>query len=144
MPSSSLIQALLLWCCLQWRNARLYSVLFDVAPCYWKSLCKIPRAQNSWRYESIVLTNRNAGKRMNIKKIKLYQFKCVPEHDKNLQYHMCAQPREDLDQPFSLGPLWSSLEIQESMASSCRRRRLIRLRGHSSWSEFSLCAHVFW
>ena len=72
MRSSSLIQALLLWCCLQWRNARLYSVLFDVAPCYWKSLCKIPHAQNSWRYESIVLTNRIAGKWMNIKKIKLY------------------------------------------------------------------------
>ena len=32
----------------------------------------------------------------------------MPEHDKNLQYHMCAQPREDLDQPFSLGPLWKS------------------------------------
>ena len=28
---------------------------------------------NSWRYESIVLTNRIAGKRMNIKKIKLFQ-----------------------------------------------------------------------
>ena len=28
--------------------------------------------QNSWRYESIVLTNRIAGKRMNIKKIKLF------------------------------------------------------------------------
>ena len=27
---------------------------------------------NSWRYESVVLTNRIAGKRMNIKKIKLY------------------------------------------------------------------------
>ena len=60
-----------LWRCLQWRNAWLYSVLFDVAPCYWKSLCKIPRAQNSWRYESVVLTNRIAGKRMNIKEIKL-------------------------------------------------------------------------
>ena len=32
------------------------------------------RTQNSWRYESIVLTNRIAGKRMNIKKIKL--LKC--------------------------------------------------------------------
>ena len=72
MRSSSLIQALLLWRCLQWSNARLYSVLFDVAPCYWKSLCKIPCAQNSWRYESIVLTNRIAEKRMNIKKIKLF------------------------------------------------------------------------
>ena len=71
MHSSSLIQALLLWHCLQWRNAGLYSVLFDVVPCYWKSLCKIPRAQNSWRYESIVLTNRIAGKPINIKKIKL-------------------------------------------------------------------------
>ena len=70
MNSSSLIQALLLWRCLQWRNARLYSVLFDLASYYWKSLCKIPRV-NSWRYESIVLTNRIAGKRMNIKKIKL-------------------------------------------------------------------------
>ena len=39
--------------CLQWLNARLYSVLFDVAPWYWKSLCKIPCAQNSWRYESV-------------------------------------------------------------------------------------------
>ena len=68
MRSSSLIQALLLWRCLQWCNARLYSVLFDVAPCYWKSLCNIPRAQNSWRYESVVLTNRIAGKRMNLKK----------------------------------------------------------------------------
>ena len=29
--------------------------------------------QNSWRYESIVLTNRIAGKRMNIKKIKLFR-----------------------------------------------------------------------
>ena len=28
---------------------------------------------NSWRYESIVLTNRIAGKRMNIKKIKSFQ-----------------------------------------------------------------------
>ena len=28
--------------------------------------------QNSWRYDSVVLTNRIAGKRMNIKKIKLY------------------------------------------------------------------------
>ena len=71
MRYSSLIQALLFWRCLQWRNARLYSVLFDVVPCYWKSLCKIPRAQNSWRYESVVLTNRIARKRMNIKKIKL-------------------------------------------------------------------------
>ena len=69
--SSSLIQTLLLWRCLQWHNARFFSVLFDVAPCYWKSPCKIPRAQNSWRYESIVLTNRIARKRMNIKKIKL-------------------------------------------------------------------------
>ena len=29
---------------------------------------------NSWRYESIILTNRIAGKRMNIKKIKLLLF----------------------------------------------------------------------
>ena len=29
--------------------------------------------QNSWRYESIVLTNRIAGKRMNIKKIKSFE-----------------------------------------------------------------------
>ena len=29
---------------------------------------------NSWRYESIILTNRIAGKRMNIKKIKLYKY----------------------------------------------------------------------
>ena len=72
MRSSSLIQALLLWRFLQWHNAGLYSLHFDVAPCYWKSLCKISRAQNSWRYESIVLTNRIAGKQMNIKKIKLY------------------------------------------------------------------------
>ena len=49
-------------------------MLFDVAPCYWKTLCKIPRTQNSWRYESIVLTNRIAGKRMHIKKIKLYKY----------------------------------------------------------------------
>ena len=41
---------------------------------YWKSLYKIPRAANSWRYESVVLTNRIAGKRMNIKKIKLYSY----------------------------------------------------------------------
>ena len=71
MRSSSLIQALLLWRCLQRRNAQLYSVLFGVAPCFWKSLCKIPRAQNSWGYESIVVTDRITGKRMNIKKIKL-------------------------------------------------------------------------
>ena len=77
MCSSTLIQALLLWRCLQWRNARLYSVLFDVAPCYWKWLCKIPRAQNSWSYESIVLTNRIAGKRMTIKKIKLWRYESI-------------------------------------------------------------------
>ena len=35
---------------------------------------KKPLAQSSWRYESIVLTNRIAGKRMNIKKIKLFAF----------------------------------------------------------------------
>ena len=28
---------------------------------------------NSWRYESVVLTNRIAGNRMNIKKIKLFK-----------------------------------------------------------------------
>ena len=75
MRSLPLIHALLLWCCLQWRNARLYSVLFDIAPCYWKLLCKIPCAQNSWRYESIVLTNRIAGKRMK-RKLKYKIMKC--------------------------------------------------------------------
>ena len=52
-------------------------VTLDAAPCYWKSLPKIPHAQNSWRYESIVLTNRIAGKRMNIKKIKLFSINSV-------------------------------------------------------------------
>ena len=84
---------LLLWRCLQWRNARLYSVLFDAAPCYWKSLCKIPRAQNSWRYESIVLTNRIAGKRMNIKKIKLFK------DDKRIKTTMSEEKRKQFEEP---------------------------------------------
>ena len=81
MRSSSLIQALLLWCCLQWHNARLYSVFLDVASCHWKSYIKKP-VHKSWRYESVVLTNRIAGKRLNVKKIKLLRSNVpTPLHD---------------------------------------------------------------
>ena len=85
------------------------SMLFDVAPCYWKSLCKIPRSQNSWRNESIVLTNRIAGKRMNIKKIKL-----LPNNQD--QDSLLVKRRNDNHSP---GPV-----IRELVPSSQQRSEL--------------------
>ena len=57
-------------------------MLFDIMSCYWKSLCKIASVKYpvhffrwnifySLSYEQIFLTDRIAGKLMNIKKIKI-------------------------------------------------------------------------
>ena len=62
---------------LQWRNARFSNMLFDIKSCYWKSLCKMSSALCLLEHFSFTeqwtnfLTNRIAGKLINIKKIKL-------------------------------------------------------------------------
>ena len=78
MRSSSLIQTLPTSRCLQWRNARFCNVFLDVVSCYWNRCVKCTELFRRWIFFihwciNNFLTNRSAGKRMNIKKIQLFR-----------------------------------------------------------------------